>query len=228
MSTLAHVFEAAGLATVVLASNRSVVERMHPPRALYCDFPLGRPLGKPGDATFQLDVLVEAFALLDAPSGPALADYPEVVESDEEPLACALPPRFDASLPPAVDEAQGLRKAYERGRARRGRTSVGAAITPEQVPDALGALHQIASGASPWTEVSIPGKNTIAVCNDVRTYYEEAAIELVDGPPPGGRAAEAWYFERTEAGKVVLAARAAMKEQGAPFPFWFYMAPGHR
>ncbi|MFZ1491711.1 MAG: selenoprotein B, partial [Ilumatobacteraceae bacterium] len=77
MSTLAHVFEAAGLATVVLASNRSVVERMRPPRALYCDFPLGRPLGKPGDATFQLDVLAEAFALLDAPSGPALADYPE-------------------------------------------------------------------------------------------------------------------------------------------------------
>ncbi len=227
MSTLAHVFETAGLATVVLASNRSVVERMHPPRALNCEFPLGRPLGKPADPEFQLDVLARAFALLDEPAGPVLIDHPEVVEADEVPLACALPPRYDPSLPPAVDEARGLRRAYDRGRTRRGHTSVGAAITPDLVPDALAALDQIANG-TPWTEVTLPGKITVAVCNDIRTYYEEAALELVDGPPPGGRAAEAWYFERTEAGKVVLAARAAMKEQGAPFPFWFYMAPGHR
>ncbi|HCH79267.1 MAG TPA: glycine reductase, partial [Acidimicrobiaceae bacterium] len=46
---LAHVFEAAGIATVTLASTLSVVERTQPPRALWCDFPLGRPLGKPQD-----------------------------------------------------------------------------------------------------------------------------------------------------------------------------------
>lgn len=227
MSTLAHVFEAAGLATVVLASNRSVVERMRPPRALYCDFPLGRPLGKPGDAAFQLDVLARAFVLLDEPAGPVLADHPAVIEADEMPFSCALPARFDPSLPPAVDEARGLRRAYDRGRAQRGHTSVGAAITADQVPEALAALDRIAQG-TPWTEVTLPGKITVAVCNDIRTYYEEAALELVDGPPPEGRAAEAWFFERTEAGKVVLRARAAMKEQGAPFPFWFYMAPAHR
>ena len=39
--------------TIVLGSNLSVVERMHPPRVLHCEFPLGRPLGKPGDAEFQ-------------------------------------------------------------------------------------------------------------------------------------------------------------------------------
>lgn len=227
MSTLAHVFEAAGLATVVLASNRSVVERMRPPRALYGEFPLGRPLGKPRDAAFQRDVLLRAFALLDEPAGPVLVDHPEVVESDETPLSCPLPPRFDPTLPPAVDEAKGLRSAYDRALARRGSTSVGRVLGPDRVPEALGALHLVAEGAG-WQEVALPGKNTIAVCHDIRTYYEEAALELVDGPPPGGRAAEAWYFERTEAGRTVLAARAAMKEQGAPFPFWFYMAPGHR
>ncbi len=88
-------------------------------------------------------------------------------------------------------------------------------------------LHQWAEGAS-FKDVALPGKNTVAVCHDIRTYYEEAALELVTGPPPGGRAAEAWFFESTEAGRTIMAARAALQTQEAPFGFWFYMAPGHR
>ncbi len=78
-------------------------------------------------------------------------------------------------------------------------------------------------GASPC-----PGKNTVAVCHDIRAYYDEAALELVTGPPPGGRSAEAWFFEQTEAGKTILAARKSLQAQEMPFPFWFYMAPAHR
>ena len=48
------------------------------------------------------------------------------------------------------------------------------------------------------------------------------------GPAPGARSVEAWFYEETEAGKTMLAARAAIRDQGAPFPFWFYMAPAHR
>ena len=55
-----------------------------------------------------------------------------------------------------------------------------------------------------------------------------AALELADGPPPAGRAMEAWFHDQTEAGKTVMAARAAIKDQDAPFPVWFYMAPAHR
>ena len=232
MSTLAHVFEAAGIATVTLAATRSVAERMGPPRALYVPFPLGRPLGKPGDAEFQHDVLTRAFALLDAPPGPVLEDYPVTIEAEEVPLTCSLPPRFDASLPAAVDEANGLRKAYDRAVANRGFTSVGRAIGPDEVPGVLGVFHDIAQGQN-WKEAVIPGKNTTAVCHDIRTYYEEAALELVnvdtdDADVPAGRGAEAWYFENTEAGKTVLAARQAIKDQGGPVPAWFYMAPGHR
>ena len=226
MSTLAHVFEAAGLATIVLSSNHSVVERMQPPRALHCDIPLGRPLGKPGDAAFQRGVLERAFGLLDA-TEPVIAVHPETIESDETPMACALPPRFDPNLPAAVDEAQGLRAAYDRAVAKRGATSVGRVITADQVPEALGVLHQWAEGA-PWAETPLPDPNPIAVCHDIRTYYEEAGLELVDGPPPAGRAAEAWFHEETEAGKTLMAARAALKAAEAPFPLWFYMAPGHR
>ena len=226
MCTLAHVFEAAGIATVTLVATRSVAERMSPPRALYGEFPLGRPLGRPGDTEFQHDVLSRAFALLDS-DGPILDDHPVVIEAEEVPVSCALPPRFDPDLPPAVDEANGLRKAYDRSLERRGFSSVGRVMSADDVTTALATLHEIASGLS-WKEAEIPGKNTTAMCHDVRTYYEEAALELVDGPAPSGRAIEAWYFDETEAGKTVLAARAAIKEEGGPHGAWFYMTPGHR
>ena len=45
--TLAHVFESAGLATVVITRARDVAERMRVPRALHTVFPPGLPLGKP-------------------------------------------------------------------------------------------------------------------------------------------------------------------------------------
>ena len=226
MCTLAHVFEAAGLTTVVLASMYEVAERMAPPRALYCEFPLGRPLGRPDDAALQRDVLDRALALTEAP-GTVLETYPLTIESDETPLACSIPPRFDATLPPAVDEAQGLRAAYERSLQARRVTEVGRAIGADQVTDALAVLHQWAHGAS-WKETPLPGKITISVCHDIRAYYTEAALQLATGPAPGARSAEAWFFEATEAGKTMLAARAALRDQDAPFPFWFYMAPAHR
>jgi len=227
VSVLAHVLEAAGIATVVLSSVREMAAKAAPPRALHCEFPLGRPLGVPGDPEFQHDVLARAFALLDEPSGPVLVDHPTVIEADDTPLACTLPPRFDPSLPPAVDEARGLRKAYDRALARRGVSSVGRVVDADGVPGALAVLHAIAEGAT-WKEAGLPGGNTTAVCHDIRTYYEEAALELVDGPAAGARAVEDWFFDRTEAGALVLRARAAIRDAGAPFPVWFYMTPGQR
>jgi len=224
--TLAHVLEAAGLSTVVFASMREVAEKMSPPRVLYCEFPLGRPLGKPLDAAFQREVLARGLALL-AANGPVLETHPEVIEAQEAPLVCAMPPRFDPDVPPAVDEARGLRAAYDRALAARGVTGVGRVIDADAVPAALEALHRWARGAS-WKDVALPGKNTVAVAHDIRSYYEEAATELATGPTPGGGAAEAWFFDTTEAGRTMLAARKALQDQGAPFPFWFYMAPAHR
>ena len=224
---LAHIFEAAGIATVVLSSVREVAQKVSPPRALHCEFPLGRPLGIPNDVEFQMDVLRRAFALLTEPSGPVLVDHPVVIEADEQPVSCAIPPRFDASLPPCVDEARGIKKAYVRAFERRGVTSVGRSIAADEVPNALAVLHAIANGQD-WTTAEIPGGNIMSICHDIRTYYEEAALELIDGPAPGGRAMENWFFEKTEAGATVLNARSAMREAGAKFPVWFYMAPGNR
>ena len=115
MSTLAHVFEAAGLSTVVITPMRFIAEKMKTPRSLYAEFPLGLPLGKPRDAEFQHEVLRAAFDLLERPDGPVLEDFPESIQSKGgEPLSCPLPPRYDPNLHPAIDEAQALRAAYDR------------------------------------------------------------------------------------------------------------------
>jgi len=224
---LAHLIEAEGIATVTLASMRDVAEKVAAPRVLHGEFPLGRPLGKPSDPEFQHDVLARAFALLDAPSGPVIESHPVVIEESTDAVACQLPPAFDADASPAVAEARGIRKAYDRIVERRGVTSVGRAIDADTIPLALEALERVAAG-TPLKEAELPGKNTVAVCHDIRTYYEETAVDLATGPVAGGRAVENWFFEETEAGGVVLAARKALSDQGTPFPFWFYMAPGHR
>ena len=109
MSTLAHSFEAAGIATIALGSVRKQIESTAPPRGLLCDFPLGRPLGKPGDAKFQHRVLAHAFSLLDAKE-PVLEEFEEaVVEENSEGLACPLPARSNADLHSSIDEVRGFK-----------------------------------------------------------------------------------------------------------------------
>jgi hypothetical protein len=212
---LSHVFEAAGLATVALVSILGQAQRARPPRALYCDFPLGRPLGHTGDPQYQHGVLRAAFSLLDEPCDkvPVLAQYPEVIhDSGDEPLACALPARYDPDAHPAVDEARGLVHAFERTRlAAGGRTGFGKVLGAENVGVALEAFAQVAAGAS-WEEVG-PVPDPVAASTDIRSFYEEAALSLADHTP-AARQAEAWFFNGTEAGKVLLAAQRAMKAAG--------------
>ena len=225
MCALAHVLEAHGIATVALVSVLPVAEQMRPPRALYCEFPLGRPLGRPNDAAYQHEVLRRAFALLEAPAGPVLETHPDVIELETEALACPLPARFDPNLPEAVDEARALRSAYDRARARAGRTSVGRLAEAEGIPALVDSFVRIADGTA-WTDAGLPG-DPISAAHDVRSYYEEAALALVDVAPGPGQA-EAWFYDVSAAGRTILAARRAMREAGAPFPFWFYLSRGTR
>ena len=226
MSTLAHVFEAAGIATIALGSVRKQIESTAPPRGLWCDFPLGRPLGKPGDAEFQHRVLDAAFALLDA-EGPVFAEFDEaIIDDGEEMLACPLPPRHDPDAHPAVDEARGLRAAYDRGLATSaGRFAAGRVVAADDIPAAIEAFVRIAEGAD-WKEAGVPGL-PMRVAHDIRSYYETAALAMVDHAPAAW-AGTRWFYDQTETGKVMLAARSTMRDQGAPQPMWFYLAPGDR
>lgn len=200
---------------------------MRPPRGLYGEFPLGRPLGRPHDAPFQHRVLGHALSLLSAPEGPVLVDFPHAIDGDAEPaLACPVPPASDGALSSAAAEARGLRSAYERTmRASKGRTNVGRVVDADGVADALERLHRVAEGTS-WKEAGMTG-DSIQLVHDVRAYYDEAALALVDRAPGAGEA-EKWFFESTEAGKLVLATRARLKDDGAPFAMWYYMAGASR
>lgn len=200
MSTLAHVFEAAGLSTVVITPMRFIAEKMKTPRSLHAEFPLGLPLGKPRDAQFQRNVLRAA-------------------------LVCSLPPRYDPNLHPAIDEAQALRAAYDRAAKTNGRTSVGRVITADQIPAMLEKLVKFAGG-EPWGQQGFEAP-LMFVVHDIRTYYEELAFELADGPFEAW-GAERWFYDKTEAGKVILEARRTMKDKGATHPEWFYLAPAAR
>ena len=75
---LAHVFESAGIATVTIGSIREQLYNTAPPRGLFCDFPLGRPLGKPNDAEFQQKVICAAFELLKSPT-QIIRDFGEII-----------------------------------------------------------------------------------------------------------------------------------------------------
>lgn len=223
MGTLAHTLEAAGLATVAISSMRGQTERLHPPRALHGEFPIGRSLGKPNDPVFQRRVLDAAFSLLGRPTGPVLEDFPEVVDADvEEVLACTVPPRLNPELPPEIDEALAYRTAYERHKARTGRTLMGRVLGPDQVPDAIGSFIRVVAG-TPWRDTGLPG-TPAATALDIRAYYEEAAQELVDHVPGAGQIV-AWFYESTATGKLLRHVRQTLLEAGEEHELYHSVVP---
>ena len=68
-------------------------------------------------------------------------------------------------------------------------------------------------------------RGVIGSVADHHYAYAELSTELADGPP-GAWAAERWFYDKTEAGKVLLEARRKLKAAKVPQPMWFYMAVG--
>ncbi len=68
-SIAARYLEAAGIATVIMACAKDIVEHVGVPRMLFSDFPLGNAAGKPGDKASQAATL--ALALRTLESAPA-------------------------------------------------------------------------------------------------------------------------------------------------------------
>jgi len=224
VGVLAHVLEAAGLATVGISLIRGQAETVRAPRMLHCQFPLGRPLGRPNDPAFQHDVLRRAFSLLPRTDVPVLVDHPDVIDDETDaPLACSLPPRFDPELPAALDEVAGLRTAYDRQLQRTGRTLVGRVAGPDGVGDLVARFLRVADGAS-LDEVGLSGRNAIAAAQDVRAYYEEAALALAEHTP-AARRAESWFYTATETGRALRAARDRLEADGVDRNVWYYLTP---
>jgi hypothetical protein len=226
VGVLARVFEEAGIATVGLSLVRRQAERIKAPRFLHCEFPLGRPLGRPADPEFQTDVIRRAFALLPRGDVPVIEDHPEVIEDEtEEPATCPMPPRHDPGVHPAVDEALGLRPAYNRQReAADGRTAVGRIAGPDGIAALIARFVALAENAD-LAAAGFDADGVRAASQDVRAYYEEAALALADHVP-GARQIESWFYAKTQTGAVIRAAAQSLKAAGVEQDIWYYMLPG--
>ena len=198
---------------------------MAPPRALYCEFPLGRPLGRPDDPALQRDVLDRALALVEA-SEAVLETYPLTIESDETPLACSNPASLRCPpCPPPSTRPRDSEPPYERSLQARRVTEVGRAIGADQVTDALGRSASVGAGrvvegdAAPGQDhhLGLPRHSGLLHRGGPAARHRPRA-----GCPLGGGVGSS---RRPKQGKTMLAARTAIREQGAPFPFWFYMVP---
>ena len=181
---------------------------INPPRALWVSFMLGRPFGVPNDAAFQARVLTAALRLLEAPSGPVLADYPEdAPASDDEAQGVACPVSFaqaaDSSPQAAlVREVEELQPWHDRARERRGHSMVGLSkLSP------VAAAQALAQFLRDQTITSIDGLNTgetvKLVCEDLRTFYYEAAAARPG--TPNADAIQNWFWRDTACGQAFLA-----------------------
>ena len=211
------------MATVAIGSIRGQIYGTAPPRGLFCDFPLGRPLGVPGDAMFQRRVIERAFGMLER-TEPAVEDYEVVIEDgDSQPLACPLPARMDPDAHPAIDEAKGLRPAYERAIAKYGnRAGAVRLLDADAIPAAIESFIRVAEG-HPWKQAGIPGIPA-RVSQDIRGYYEMAAMEVADHTPAAW-AGYRWFRDQTKTGEVIRKACDAMRESGAKEPLWRFLMP---
>ena len=216
------------MATVGLSLVRRQAENIKAPRFLHCQFPLGRPLGRPGDVAFQTDVIRRAFALLDRTDVPVIEDHPVVIE-DEADLAasCTLPPRHDPALHPAVDEVQGLRPAYNRHlEAAGGATAVGRVAGPDGIGDLVQRFVSLAETAD-LAAAGFDVDTVLAAGQDIRSYYEEAGLALSDHVP-AARQLETWFYRHTRTGQVVRAAAKALETAGAERNAWYFLLPGNQ
>ncbi|BCG95480.1 glycine reductase [Mesorhizobium sp. 131-2-1] len=113
VSLAARALEANGIATVVMACAKDIVEHVGVPRLLFSDFPLGNAAGRPNDAASQAATLELALAVLEkAPAPRTTVQSPLVWSADAE---WKLDYQNAARL--SAEELARLRAEFDRGKA---------------------------------------------------------------------------------------------------------------
>ncbi len=209
--------EQRGLATVAIGLVRSHIEKTQGPRGLFVPFPLGRPLGEPGDAAFQRGVLLAALRLLERRDGPVVIDdFPLDAPSQYANPEWAPPfrlPQPDAPRAPAewadalAAEMSLVKPWWERARERFGRSSVGVSAQAAQAWPAYAAQFLDGELPEPPAPLTSPAFALRFLADDLKAYYTEAV--QADGPVPSPDQVNAWLFRSTLAGRFLVALRAA-------------------
>jgi hypothetical protein len=211
VGALSHYLEDEGIATTQISLVREHTAAIGAPRALWVPYILGRPFGVPGDAAFQRRVLLAVLNLLEAESGPVLADYDEEAPADSgaadasESFAC--PVSFSKVI--AGDDASALQQEitelapwHDIAVQRRGRTTAAlSGLSAEQAarfitdfiadPQKLSFRDDLARGLA-----------LRLACEDIKAFYFEA-VSAQPGQSAAKQAHE-WFWRQTVAGRVFL------------------------
>lgn len=207
--------EERGLATVAIGLVRAHIEKTQGPRGLFVPFPLGRPLGEPGDAAFQRRVLLAALVLLERSDGPViLEDFTDDAPSQHGRHGWAppftLPLRGNPRTPDEwaaalAAEITLVRPWQERAHRRFGRTTVGLAAQPPEAWPAYAAAFLAGRLPDPPPSLPSPAIALRFLADDLKALYTEAA--QAEGPAPSPDQVHAWLFRETLAGRLLVALR---------------------
>ena len=209
--------EEEGVATTQISLIRMHSEKIHPPRALWVPFELGRPLGQPNDVPFQTRVLRACLGLLDAVSGPVLQDYPEDVPAearieDMTGMVCPislppLPSDDSAATEALLAEIGRMQPWYEMAVEQRDRTTVGISeLEMDEAARFLTAFVETGSATNPRPDLEI-GPMLKYACEDLKAFYSEAM-----SAQPGmstSLAVEHWMWNETVLGRTLWQLREA-------------------
>ena len=217
---LAHFFESFGFSTVLVGFVREHIEAIKPPRALWLNFPMGRPFGKPNDPEYQIKVIRAAFSLFNVASGPVLHDFPEVIPVKNGRMGYALPVELvmkksqigdvDIMLQEVKKEIDNMKSDYNKALANRGRTTVGASqMKINEFADYIATFLKGNIPQSPRKGLgSVPQLKLVV--EDLQAYYTETIThrDNIDSFEILGT----WFWEKTKAGKMILALEAVSLE----------------
>lgn len=173
--------------TTGISLVRENAQAMQPPRMLWVSFPLGRPLGRAGDAAFQHRVIAHALDLLRRPAGPVLEDYSEDMDEEVTEVAPACPVSFGAKRGDTdswsdrlLREFDSLQPWYELSLRRRGRTTVG--LSADGMQDILAKLASWLDDRSQPLPDFLWFKRAI---EDAKAWCAEALTAQPGDYPPG-------------------------------------------
>ncbi len=76
MGLIARAIEAAGIATVSLSLAKDLTMAVGVPRTVFVKWPLGHPLGEPGNAAQQRTLIFDALHLLNTAQAPGMIAEP--------------------------------------------------------------------------------------------------------------------------------------------------------
>ena len=72
MGLIQRAIEAEGIPTISISLNRTITEKVRPPRALLVGFPLGHPMGNAFNRTLQRQILMDGLKFLKEIENPGM------------------------------------------------------------------------------------------------------------------------------------------------------------